>query len=118
MFRDQRKPGGCHNLPVQSTEAPASTRYELCEPVSPRLWGLKALGALLLALVLRDDPGYRGGYRYRVRDKHSGHYVYEVTTSPGGLDAQQAQVSIIRDLDQMSVPDFQRTYRINRTDSE
>jgi hypothetical protein len=98
-----------------SAEAPASTRYELCDPVGSRLWGLKALGALFAGLLLQDDLGYRGGYRYRVRDKLSGEVVYELTTSPGGVDAQRARESLNRDLDRMSVYDFEREYSIHRS---
>jgi hypothetical protein len=97
---------------VQSSEAQASTRYELCDPVSPRLWGLKTLAALIAGLLLQDDPGYRGGLRYRVRDKLSGEYVYEVTTSGGRLDAEEAQRSLERHLDEMTVDDFDRQYGI------
>jgi hypothetical protein len=102
---------------VVSSQAQASTRYELCDPVTSCLWGLKALGALVAGLLLQDDLGYRGGHRYRVRDKLSGKYVFEVTTSPGGVDAQEAQRSLERDLDQMTVADFERQYGINHRDS-
>jgi hypothetical protein len=109
--RDQLNLGGPDNASVLSA-VPASTRYELCEPVTSRLWGLKALGALIVGLLLHDDPGYRGGHRYRVRDKLSGEYVYEVTTSPGGLDAQEAQRSLSRDLDRLTIDEFERLYSI------
>lgn len=94
----------------------ASERYELCEPVSPRRWGLKAMLAIGLALLFRDDTGayYYGGLRWRVRDRETGDYVYEVTTSLGGLDAQEARSSITRDLESMTVHDFEREYGIDR----
>lgn len=94
----------------------ASLRYELCEPVSPRRWGLKAVAALALVLLFRDDTGaaYYGGLRWRVRDRETGDCVYEVTTSLGGLDAQEARVSIIRDLESMAVHEFERSYGIDR----
>jgi hypothetical protein len=101
---------------VSSTAPLASSRYELSQPVASRFWALKALVALVLAVVVQDDPGYRGGYRYRVRDKETGEYVYEVTTSPGGVDAQSAEASIKRDLAQMTIIDFERLYRIDHTD--
>lgn len=93
----------------------ASTRYELCEPVSPRRWGLKAIVAIALTLIFRDDTGayYYGALRWRVRDRETGDYVYEVKTSLGGLDAQEARSSITRDLDSMTVHDFEREYGID-----
>lgn len=99
---------------VRPTDRAASTRYELCEPVKPRIWGLKVLGALLAGALLQDDPGYRGGWRRRVRDKETGEYVYEITSSPGGVDAQEAQRSISQDLERFSVDEFERHYSIDR----
>lgn len=98
---------------VQDT---ASARYELCEPVNPRRWGLKAVAAVAFALLVRDDTGvgYYGGLRWRVRDRETGDYVYEVTTSLGGPDAQEARSSITRDLESMTVHDFEREYGIDR----
>lgn len=103
-----------NNAAVTSEEAPASTRYELCEPVNPRLWGLRVAAALIVGLLIRDDPGYRGAYRYRVRDKHSGEYVYDVTISAWGVEDQEVQDSLKRDLDRLSVHDFERRYSIDR----
>lgn len=94
----------------------ASTRYELCEPVAPRRWGLKALAAIAVTFLTRDGSGvtaYYGGLRWRVRDRETGDYVYEVTTSLGGLDAHEARASISRDLDSMTVHDFERAYGID-----
>jgi hypothetical protein len=92
----------------------ASTRYELCEPVSPRRWGVKALGALVVALIAQDGTAYYGGLRWRIRDKETGDYDYEVTTSIGGLDAQEARSSITRDLESMDVQQFEQEYSIDR----
>jgi hypothetical protein len=89
-------------------------RFELCEPVRPRLWGLKVIGALFAGLLVQDDPGYRGGSRYRIRDRETGIYVYEVTTSPRGLDAQEARRSITQDLERLTVNEFARDYGIDR----
>ena len=96
------------------SSASASTRYELCEPVSPRRWGLKALGALILSVATQDPTTYYGGLRWRIRDRETGDFVYEVTTSVGGLDAQEARSSLTRDLATMSIQDFEREYSIDR----
>lgn len=92
----------------------ASARYELCEPVSPRRWGLKAIGAFIVALATQDATAYYGGLRWRIRDRETGDYVYEVTTSIGGLDAQEARSSLSRDLERMNIQDFEREYSIDR----
>lgn len=96
------------------TSNPALTRYELCEPVPPRKWGLKAIGALVLSVLTQDPTTYSGGLRWRVRDRETGDYVYEVTTSVGGLDTQEARSSIARDLASMTVPEFEKEYGIDR----
>ena len=95
-------------------DRPASTCYELCTPVRARRWGLKAAGALVVALLLQDDPGFHGGSRFRIRERSTGRSVYEITTSVGGLDAQEAEVSISRDLQRLNVEDFETEYSIGR----
>jgi hypothetical protein len=100
------------------TSRTASARYELCEPVGPRKWGLKAIVALILAVVAQDGSIYHGGLRWRIRDRETGDYVYEVTTSLGGLDAQEARSSLTRDLASMSIEDFERDYSINRRQNQ
>ncbi len=96
-------------------ELPASSRYAVCEPVSPRFWMVKAIGALIAGALLQGDPGYRGGSRYRVRDRKSGAYVYQVTTSRGGLDAGEAERSLAEDLEHLSVSEFEKQYGIRHT---
>lgn len=92
----------------------ARSRYELCPPVSPRLWGLKTLAAIVACLILEDDPGYYGGLRFRIRDKVTGAYIYEVTASALGIDAQATRASITRDLERLSVDEFDWEYRVGR----
>jgi len=71
------------------------------------------LATLVVAVVIQDDPGYRGGWRYRVRDRETGDYVYEVTASPSGFDAQQTEAAIRRDLERLTVDEFQRRYKMD-----
>lgn len=72
--------------------------------------------AIGLALLFRDETGayYSSRLCWRVRDRETGDYVYEVRTTLGGLDAQEAGSSIIRDLDSMTVHEFERHYGIDR----
>jgi hypothetical protein len=99
---------------MSATGNPASTRYELCDPVSPRKWGLKMITAIVLGVATQTDPGYYPGARWRIRDKETGDYVFEMTTSPGGLDSQEAKRSIEDDLRRLSLEAFEREYGIDR----
>lgn len=98
--------------PLQGDIQRASSRYRLRDPVPRRL------SVFTWVLTLVDAAAGGAGqwahvWSFQVEDRGSGQVVYEVGTS-ASFDFDSAQSTLTRDLDNMTVEEFEAAYGIGR----